>query len=170
MPEASLCIAFFCASQMAFAQGPSVTSDSNQAAAEGLSLSLSIEAAQATIDACAANGYKVAVTVIDSANIPKVMMVADGVGPRAVESSTQKAIAANKLKMSTAVALEKAKTDTELKARIASDPTLFLHPGGVFLTAGGKALGAIAASGAPMGGKDDVCLNAGIDKIKDSLK
>ncbi len=147
-----------------------MTSDTNKGAAEGLSLSLSMEAAQATIAACAANGYKVAVTVIDTANIPKVMLVADGVGPRAVESSTQKAIAANKLKMSTAIALEKAKTDPELQAKIASDPTLFLHPGGVLLTAGGKALGAIAASGAPMGGKDDICLAAGIDKIKDRLK
>ncbi len=147
-----------------------MASDARQAAADGLSLELATEAAQATIAACAASGYKVAVTVIDAANIPKVMLVADGVGPRAVESSTQKAIAANKLKMSTAAAIEQAKTDPVLQAEIAGDPTLFLHAGGVFLSAGGKALGAIAASGAPIGGKDDICLTAGVDKIKDRLQ
>jgi uncharacterized protein GlcG (DUF336 family) len=139
-------------------------------AADGPSLALSLEAAQGTIDACARNGYKVAVTVLDSAGVSKVILAADGVGPAAIASSTKKATTAMRLDMSTIAAVEQAKTDQALAAKIAADPSLFVHAGGILLMSAGKVIGAIGASGAPHEGhQDDICLDAGIAKIKDRL-
>jgi len=114
-------------------------------------------------------GYSLAVTVLDSAGIPKLVLVDDGVSARSVESSMNKARTAIRLKMSTASAIEKAKTDPALAARIADDKSLFVHAGAVLLNAGGTMLGAIAASGAPLKGEDDICIAAGVEKIKDRL-
>jgi uncharacterized protein GlcG (DUF336 family) len=36
--------------------------------------------------------------------------------------------------------------------------------------AGGKVIGAMSASGAPGGDKDEVCVNAGLARIADRLK
>jgi uncharacterized protein GlcG (DUF336 family) len=146
------------------------TSPAQQPAADGPSLSLSLEAAQAMIADCATRDYKVAVTFLDSAGVTKLILVADGVGPRAVDSSANKARAALTLKMPTARAVEQMKTDAALAARISSDQTLFVHPGGVPLAAGGTIIGAVGVSGAPIGGKDDICLSAGLDRVKDGLK
>ncbi len=139
-------------------------------AADGPSLALSLEAARAMIADCATKDYKVAVTILDSAGVTKLVLVADGVGPRAVESSLKKAVAALTLGMPTARAVEQMKTDTALAARIAADAALFVHPGGVPLMEAGKIIGAAGVSGAPIGGKDDVCLSAGLDSVKGRLK
>jgi uncharacterized protein GlcG (DUF336 family) len=72
--------------------------------------------------------------------------------------------------MPTARAVEQMKTDTALAARIAADAALFVHPGGVPLMEAGKIIGAAGVSGAPIGGKDDVCLSAGLDSVKGRLK
>jgi uncharacterized protein GlcG (DUF336 family) len=49
-------------------------------------------------------------------------------------------------------------------------PHLLPLGGGIVITVGDEAVGAIGASGAPGGNLDDACAQSGVDKIKDRLK
>lgn len=139
-------------------------------AARGPALAVSIEMAQDAITACAANGYKVAVSVVDSAGVLKVLLAGDGAHARGVESSTKKATTALALKMPTSEAAEKAKTDQTLAAKLTADTSLFARPGGLLLKVGDEVIGAIGVGGAPGGEKDEACAKDAIEKTKGQLK
>jgi uncharacterized protein GlcG (DUF336 family) len=49
-------------------------------------------------------------------------------------------------------------------------PHLLLLGSGIVIKVGDEVIGAIGAAGAPGGGLDDPCAQAGLDKIKDQLK
>ncbi len=139
-------------------------------------MALALEGAQNAISTCAANGIKASASIVDSAGVLKVLLVADGASKGSVETSTKKAVTANALKLATADALEKMKTDQALAAKVNADTTLFVRPGGFPLMAGNDVIGAIGVSGAsglngvPGGERDAVCAKAGLDKIKARLK
>ncbi len=133
-------------------------------------MALALEAAQAAVAACTANGYKVGAVVVDSAGTPRVVLVADGASSMTAEFATRKAYTANSFKATSASVGEKAKADKALADRIAADPKMITWAGGQPLMAGGEVIGAIGVGGAPGGDKDDACVNAGIAKIKDRLK
>jgi uncharacterized protein GlcG (DUF336 family) len=159
----------FTIAQIASAQTPPPPAP-QPPAAKGPSLAAAMEAANAAISNCTANGYTVAVSIVDSAGVTKVLLAADGARARAVESSTKKAVTALTLKMSTAEVAEKIKTDEALAARLTADPTLFARPGGLLLKAGDEIIGAIGVGGAPGAEKDEACATAAIDKVKAQLK
>ena len=97
---------------------------------------LALEAAQTAISTCAANGYKVAASIVDSAGVLKVLVAADGATKGAVESSTKKAVTANAMKAATSEIQEKIKTDQALAAKITADTNLFARAGGLPLMVG----------------------------------
>jgi len=140
------------------------------APARGPSLAASLDAARTAIATCSGNGYKVAVSVVDSAGVLKVLLASDGAPARVVEYSKMKAATALAMNMPTSEVADKAKTDRALAARLAADPTLFAHAGGLLLKAGDSVIGAIAVSGAPEGDKDEACASAAIAKVKAELK
>src|ERR1700719_700558 len=131
--------------------------------ARGPETALALEAAQTAISTCAANGYKVAASIVDSGGVLKVLVATDGASKQAVESSTKKAVTANALKAATSDIQEKMKTDQALAAKVNADTTLFVRAGGVPLMVGSDVIGAIGVGGAPGGEKDEVCNKAGID-------
>ena len=133
-------------------------------------MALALEAAQVAIASCTANGYKVGVSVVDSAGVLRLLISVDGAAKQAVESSTRKAYTANALKVSTADTQERVKTDTALAAKVTADPNLFARAGGLPLMVGNEVIGAIGVGGAPGGDKDEACAIAGLDKIKARLK
>lgn len=143
-------------------------------AARALDLALAVEAAQAAVDACAAKGFKIGATIVDASGAPKLLMAADGAGPKAVETSQQKAKTAIALKASLSDVVEKMKTDQALAAKIQNDPALFVHAGGLLLTAGNDIIGAFGVggvSGSGGGGQgDEACAKAGLDKIQARIK
>ncbi len=96
--------------------------------------------------------------------------MADGAPDMTSEIGTRKAYTAVKLQGTTMPLGEKVKTDAALDARIKADPKMITWGGGQPLMAGGAVIGALGVSGAPGGDKDDACVTAGIDKIKDRLK
>src|SRR4051812_5742518 len=81
-------------------------------------MALALEAAQAAIATCTANGYKVGVSVVDSAGVLRLLLSVDGAARMAVESSTRKAFTANALKVATSDTQERIKTDTALAAKV----------------------------------------------------
>jgi uncharacterized protein GlcG (DUF336 family) len=137
--------------------------------APGPPLSLSLEAAQTAMATCAANGYKVAVVVVDSAGAVRVALAADGVNPRAVDFVQRKVATVIKYGEPSAALQEKVKTDTALAATISADPKLVARAGALPIKSKDVIIGAIGVGGAPGGDKDDVCSLAGIEKIKDRL-
>src|ERR1700720_4902358 len=66
-----------------------------------LTAALAVEAAQAAIAACKAQGYNVTVTVADRAGLPKVVIVRDGPPGVGRESTRRKAYTAAVLRVST---------------------------------------------------------------------
>jgi uncharacterized protein GlcG (DUF336 family) len=144
--------------------------------ARGPQVELALEAAQAALAACAANGVKAAVSVADSAGVTRLMLAADGTANDQIEISRKKAATAVALKAVTSEIAEKMEKDQAFKARIEADKSLFPRPGGLPLMVGNDVIGAIGVSGAsrrdgvPGGVRDEACAKAGLEKIKARLK
>jgi uncharacterized protein GlcG (DUF336 family) len=137
-------------------------------AAKGPALELAIEAARVAIETCAADGgQKIAVSVVDSAGVLKLLLAADGASPRGVTSSTNKAVTALNFKTATSQLGEQAKSDKNLADKIAADTSLNARPGGVLLKVGDEIIGAIGIGG---GKTDEPCALKGIEKIQARLK
>ena len=138
--------------------------------ARGPDSALALEAAQTAVAACAANGYKVTATVVDTSGTPRVVLAADGAPEMTVQIGIRKAFTALTFKQPSGQVGEQAKTDQALAARIAADQKLITWAGGEPLMAGPDVIGALGVSGAPGGDKDDACAAAAIAKVKDRLK
>jgi uncharacterized protein GlcG (DUF336 family) len=151
-------------------------------AAADVPLPLAVEAAQAAIDACRINGYHVTVTIIDTDLSTRLVLRDDGAGERTVEVGRRKAYTVIKTGMSSGefgktlhtsgpqAAPAPSAGPPPLPGPINGDASLIAWPGGLAVKAGGKVVGAMSASGAPGGEKDEACVNAGLAKIADRLK
>jgi uncharacterized protein GlcG (DUF336 family) len=134
-----------------------------------LTADLAVEAAQAAIAACKAQGYAVSVTVADRSGEPKVVIVRDG--PRGVgpEVTLRKAYTAAVLRVSTGDYTKRVSQPGAFNPGV-YDSRLSTGDGGVPIKVGDDTIGAIAAAGAPGGDKDEACAIAGLNKIKDRLQ
>jgi uncharacterized protein GlcG (DUF336 family) len=135
--------------------------------APGPPLALAIEAAQAAITACAADGYKVGVSVVDSSGQPRAALSADGATGGHVYTGVRKALAALAFKEPTSQVSAQAANDKSVEARIA--PNMAPMAGAVPLAVGDRVIGAIGVSGASSQ-QDEKCAIAGAEKIKSRLK
>jgi len=132
-----------------------------------LPAALAVEAAQATVAACKAQGYAISVSIVDRLGNPKLLLVGDGASALSRRLSRRKAYTAAVRRVSTG----------ELAKQVAAggfNPTLYdtqlvTAVGGLPIKAGDETVGAIGVSGAPGGDKDEACANAGIAKISDRL-
>jgi uncharacterized protein GlcG (DUF336 family) len=149
---------------------------SPQPTARGPEMALALEGAQAAVAACAMNGVKAAVSVVNSGGVLRLLLTADGTTDDQIEISRKKAATAVALKAATSEIADKMEKDAAYKARIEADKALFARPGGLPLMAGNDLIGAIGVSGAsrlngvPGGVRDEACAKAGVDKIKARLK
>ena len=134
-----------------------------------LPITLAVEAAEAAIASCKAQGYSVTAAIVDRAGNLKVLLVGDGANALTRELTPRKAYTAAVRRITT----------TEMAKAIATpgafNPTLYdthmvIAGGGVPIKAGNEVIGAIGVSGAPGGEKDEACANAGIQKVADKLK
>jgi uncharacterized protein GlcG (DUF336 family) len=123
--------------------------------------------AQEAMSACRANGYKVTVTVVDSANVVRVLLRDDGARPATVQIGQMKA--------TTAISSGRPSgppanlpPGTPVPAPVL--PGTINAQGGVPIKAGDDLIGAVAVSGAPGGDKDEACANAALAKVADRLK
>jgi uncharacterized protein GlcG (DUF336 family) len=132
-------------------------------------LALAKEAADVALSTCAANGYKVAVAVVDAQGDPRLTEVADGAFYMAGTFAGWKAKTAALLDETTASLSAKAKTDPAVAQKI-KDNGGGDSAGGQPLVAGGAVVGGLGVGGAPGGEKDDVCATAALAKIRDRLK
>jgi uncharacterized protein GlcG (DUF336 family) len=141
------------------------------ARARGIPAALAIEAAQTAIASCLDSGYKVTSLITDSAGVPIALISGEGAAAITQRVAMSKVQAVLKYKMSSGEVAAKAKTDPALMAQLAADPLIgTARQGALPLMSGTDLVGVFAVSGAPGGDKDEVCVTAGIGKIRDRLK
>jgi uncharacterized protein GlcG (DUF336 family) len=122
--------------------------------------------AQAAMLQCRANGYKVTVTVVDSANLLKALLRDDGAGMASLEIGLQK---------TNSVMHWGRPSGLPPNTPPGSSPPALLPnstyaKGGLPIKVGDDVIGAISVSGAHDGEKDAACAQAGLDKVADKLK
>lgn len=159
----------FCVCAAALTTAPALAQD-NAPRVKGIPAALALEAAQAAQALCASHGNTTTALVVDQAGLPIVMLSANGAGALGQRLVTAKANIAAKLKMSSAEAARRYKTEDPILFQLALDPAMGIPlPGGLPLLAQGEIQGAIAVSGASKEVNDEQCAQAGLDKIKDRL-
>jgi len=137
-----------------------------ESTARGPSLSQSVDAARAAVASCAAAGYRVGATVIDSAGEARAMLTADGSDGSHVFVAMRKALTALQFKMPSSRANELVPKDPALLARVT--PAMFVEGGALPIVVDHETIGAIGVSGAggtPIGHQDEVCAAAGLKVI-----
>ena len=135
-----------------------------------LPLSLATKAAQATVEKCLADGYRVSVTIVDRGGNIRAMLRQDGAGPHTVDSSRKKAYTAVSMKQPTGKLAELiAKMPTARGLQHMNEHILLLG-GGLPIEIGGEVVGGIGVGGAPGGHLDTECAHAGLASISASNK
>jgi len=148
--------------------GPGAAPEST---ARGPSLALALEAAQAAIESCRTKGYRIGVSVIDSAGEARAMITADGADGSHVFVAMRKALTALAFEMPSAKAADQVGSDKALLARI--KPNMFVMGGALPIIVNRETIGAIGVSGAagmPFGHQDEACAAVGLLKIQNRLK
>jgi len=171
--RAAVFAALMSASLASWAQTPTANAAGAQPpapAARGPSLELALEAAQAALAECKTREQKIGVSVVDSAGVLKVLLASDGASSRGVQSGNNKAVTALTFKLPSSQLGEKIKTDADLAAKVAANPSLNARAGGVLLQVKDEVIGAIGVGGARGSDNDEACALAGVRKIQDRLK
>jgi uncharacterized protein GlcG (DUF336 family) len=134
---------------------------------KNVSLALALDIANAAIAQCRSMGYRASVSVLDRDGIPIVMLHDDGAGLSTNEGSDRKAFTAASFKQPSAAFVKRLQDRPDAVGSRHYTRVLALA-GGLPIKAGNDVIGAVGVSGTP--GKDDVCAQAGIDKVADQLK
>jgi uncharacterized protein GlcG (DUF336 family) len=132
-----------------------------------LSLSIALNIANGALDACRAMGYSASVVVVDRGGSTLVSLRGDGSGPHTVENARRKAYTANTFKMTTEDFVKDMKT-RPVRREQTTLPGVIAINGGVPIKVGTDVIGAVGLSGSP--GKDEECVNAGLEKVKQYLQ
>jgi uncharacterized protein GlcG (DUF336 family) len=132
-----------------------------------LTIDVAQSIAQDAMAKCRADGYKVTVTVVDSANILKAFLRDDGAPMATVE--------VGRMKTNSVMAFgTPSGPPANLPAGTPAPPPVLPGTinamGGVPIKVGDQLIGAVSVSGAPGGDKDAACANAALAKVADKLK
>ncbi|HEY7248752.1 MAG TPA: heme-binding protein [Xanthobacteraceae bacterium] len=132
-----------------------------------VSLPVALAIANGALDACKAMGYAASVVVVDRDGDTIVALRGDGAGPHTVENARRKAYTANTFRMTTEAFLQEMKT-RPVRREQTTLPHVIAINGGVPIKAGNEVIGGVGLSGSP--GKDEECVNAGLEKVKQQLQ
>ncbi|MBP8104223.1 MAG: heme-binding protein [Nitrospira sp.] len=130
-----------------------------------LPAALAGKAAQAALDFCKKDGYRVSASVVDRAGVLRAMMRADGAGPHTVDSSRKKAYTAASLRRATSDLADMIAKQPALQALREMNESILMVGGGLPIEIAGEVVGAIGVGGAPGTHLDDACAEAGLDAI-----
>lgn len=128
-----------------------------------------LRAAQAALKKCRDDGFQVAVAVVDRGGMTQVLLRDRFAGAHTLRMAVDKAWTAVSFRTNTAE-LMKATQPASPQAAIRNRPRVAAVAGGLMIEGGGALLGGIGVSGAPGGDRDDVCAQAGIAAIRDSVE
>lgn len=131
-----------------------------------LTLEAAYQVAMGAIEQCRAEGVQVAVTVVDRAGDPQVVLRDVLATDLPLTISQQKAYTAMSFRSPTST-LAKQFTEPFSVAKVAG---VLPAAGGLPIIAGGATVGGIGVSGAPSGELDERCAQAGVDAIQMELE
>ena len=134
---------------------------------KNISLALAQTIANAALAQCESMGFKVSVTVLDRDGLSIVMLRGDGAGLHTPEGADRKAYTARAFSQPSADFAKRLIERPDTAGSIQYSRVLALG-GGLPIKSGTEVVGAVGVSGSP--GKDEVCSQAGIDKVADQLK
>jgi uncharacterized protein GlcG (DUF336 family) len=135
---------------------------------KNLSLDLAQTIANAALAQCQSMGFKVAVSVVDRGGMVLVTLHGDGAGLHTNEGAERKAYTARTFSQTSSDLIKRLEQRPETAFGTRQYTRVIALPGGVPIKVGDEVIGAVGVSGSP--GKDDLCSQAGIDKVADQLK
>lgn len=134
-----------------------------------LPLALAAEAATEAITVCEEHGYKVSAAVVDSAGVLKLFAKGDKSTIHTKDSSFRKAYTVVTMgpifEFDTSGQFAKRFANNTSPPALATLPDIALAAGAVAIKVKGDIIAALGISGAPGGGPDEICAQAGLDKI-----
>ena len=130
-----------------------------------LPLTMAGKAANAALEACAADGYNVSVAIVARDGSLKVHLKADNSGPHTVGSSQGKAFTSASMGRDTAGLAQFIGENPRHNGLRDMDPRMVIQGGGLPIRIGGALVGGIGVGGAPGGHLDEACARAGLDLI-----
>lgn len=128
-----------------------------------------VRAAQAALAKCRADGYQVAVAVVDRSGTLQALIRDRFAGPHTPDMATSKAWTAVTFRTNTTVLATETQAGKPMSG-IRNRPGVAAVGGGKMIEGGGSLLGGIGVSGAPGGDRDDACADAGIAAIRDAVE
>jgi uncharacterized protein GlcG (DUF336 family) len=134
---------------------------------KNISLGLAQVIANAALAKCQSMGFNVSVSVVDREGLEVVLLRGDGAGLHTPEGAERKAYTARTFKQPSAAFVQRMKDRPDTAGSVHYTRVLALG-GGLPIKVGNEVIGAVGVSGSP--GKDDVCSQAGIDKVADRLR
>ena len=161
-------LAMTTAAMLALGAPAAIAGDDALVVYKSLSPEVALEAAQAALKQCRADGFQVAVAVVDRFGQAQVMLRDRFAGLPAAEAATRKAYTALGFHKDTSE-LAKSIRSGQRDPGLAQLPHVAMLAGGLVIEAGGTLLGGIGVSGAPGGDKDEECAQAGLDAVRDKI-
>jgi uncharacterized protein GlcG (DUF336 family) len=136
---------------------------------KSLSPDVALEMAQAALESCRAEGFQVAVAVVDRMGVAQVMLRDRFAGPHTPDTSVRKAWTAISFRADTLLMAERTGPDSPQSGARFIENVLMLG-GGIPVLVSGSIVAGIGISGAPSGEADHACAQAGIDAVADKLE
>ena len=134
-----------------------------------ISPELALEIAQTSLAACRAEGFQVAVAVVDRMGVPQVMLRDRFAGPHTPDTAQRMAWTAVSFRTDTLELSNASRADSGQWAARMIDNALLLG-GGVPVQAGGFTVAGVGVSGTPSAEANDRCARAGISAAKAKLE
>jgi len=147
---------------------------SSTAQAEGtfttksLTPELAVKLAQATLEACRAEGFQIAVAVVDKGGNAQAMIRDRFAGPHTPRTATLKAYTAVSFRANTLGLADNSQAGEEASG-VRDIPGVLMLGGGVVIESAGELIGGVGVSGAPGGALDEACAVKGLEVIADDL-
>jgi uncharacterized protein GlcG (DUF336 family) len=137
-------------------------------ARKDISADIAVTIAQTAIATCKTNGYAVSATIVGRNGEPVVQVRGDNTGPHTMENSFKKAFTARTFRIPSGEMEDRLKKNPQMGAQYLTGFTT--ARGALPIKVGDDVIGAAGVSGAPGGEKDEACVQAALDKVKDQLK
>ena len=137
-------------------------------ARKDISASIAVTIAQTAIDTCKTNGYAVSATIVGRNGEIIAQVRGDNTGPHTTENSFKKAFTSRTFRIASGEMEERLKKNPQMGAQYLTGFTT--ARGALPIKVGDDTIGAAGVSGAPGGEKDEACVLAALDKVKEMLK
>jgi len=135
---------------------------------KSLTPEMAVKLAQATLEACRAEGFQTAVAVVDKGGNAQVMIRDRFAGPHTPRTATLKAYTAVSFRTNTTGLADNSQAGKEASG-VRDIPGVLMLGGGVVVESGGELIGGVGVSGAPGGSLDEACAVKGLEAIADDL-